>query len=249
MRRKAHRDYWWHYGDKRPALYSSMASLRRVLVISEVSKYAIFAFQPTTMVFSHMVVVFSLDNWSDFALLQSNIHIVWAWAYSSTMRNAGLRYSPSHCFVNFPFPDTNTTDLKLIGKDFYQYRQELVVSQQVGFTKIYNRLHDPADITQDIARLRQLNGLMDNAVAAAYGWQDLDLGHGFHETGQGIRYTISEAARREVLTRLLQLNYQRYAEEVKLGLHEKKRRSKGAGGQGRKKKPPKKKNDGQLSLF
>jgi len=47
------------------------------------------------------------------------------------------------------------------------------------------------------------------------------LGHGFHETKQGLRYTISEAARREVLGRLLKLNHERYAEEVAMGLHEK----------------------------
>jgi hypothetical protein len=64
---------------------------------------------------------------------------------------------------------------------------------------------------------------MDNSVAAAYGWTDLELGHGFHETKQGIRYTISEAARREVLARLLKLNQERYAEEVAKGLHEKKK--------------------------
>jgi hypothetical protein len=54
---------------------------------------------------------------------------------------------------------------------------------------------------------------MDHAVAAAYGWTDLDLGHGFHHTKQGIRYTISEAARRTVLDRLLALNHERYAAE------------------------------------
>ena len=34
--------------------------------------------------------------------------------------------------------------------------------------------------------------------------------------------TISEPARREVLARLLKLNHERYAEEVRQGLHEKK---------------------------
>ncbi len=62
---------------------------------------------------------------------------------------------------------------------------------------------------------------MDKQSAAVYGWTDLDLGHGFHETKQGIRFTISEAARREVLARLLRLNHERYAEEVRQGLHEK----------------------------
>lgn len=63
---------------------------------------------------------------------------------------------------------------------------------------------------------------MDQAVAAVYGWNDLDLDHGFHETKQGLRYTISEPARREVLDRLLQLNFERYEEEVCQGLHDKK---------------------------
>jgi hypothetical protein len=49
----------------------------------------------------------------------------------------------------------------------------------------------------------------------------LNLDHGFHQTKQGIRFTISEAARREVLQRLLQLNHERYAEEVAQGLHDK----------------------------
>ena len=54
---------------------------------------------------------------------------------------------------------------------------------------------------------------MDRAVADAYGWTDLDLEHDFHETRQGLRYTVSERARREILDRLLQLNHARYAEE------------------------------------
>ena len=32
--------------------------------------------------------------------------------------------------------------------------------------------------------------------AAAYGWDDLDLGQDFHETDQGTRYTLSPPARR-----------------------------------------------------
>lgn len=54
---------------------------------------------------------------------------------------------------------------------------------------------------------------------AEYGRSDLDLGHGFHATKQGERYTLSEPAHRTVLDRLLQLNHQRYAEEVAAGLH------------------------------
>ncbi len=68
-----------------------------------------------------------------------------------------------------------------------------------------------------------------------YGWEDLDLRHGFHVTKQGLRYTISEAARREVLGRLLKLNHERYAEEETMGLH----------GKGAKKGKGKRKNSGK----
>ena len=98
-----------------------------------------------------------------------------------------------------------------------------MLNRQEGLTKTYNRFHDPEESSADIQKLRDLHVEMDNAVAAAYGWSDLDLGHGFHETKQGTRFTISEAARREVLARLLKLNHERYAEEVAQGLHDKKK--------------------------
>jgi hypothetical protein len=85
----------------------------------------------------------------------------------------------------------------------------------------FERYQQRAEQSADIARLRALHVAMDQAVAAAYGWSDLDLGHGFHATKQGERYTLSESARRTVLDRLLALNHQRYDEEVKAGLHDK----------------------------
>jgi hypothetical protein len=104
-----------------------------------------------------------------------------------------------------------------------------MIDRGEGLTATYNRLHDSEQASSDIQTLRDLHVEMDNAVAAAYGWTDLDLGHGFHETKQGIRFTISEAARREVLARLLKLNHERYAEEVAQGLHEKRKGGKGRG--------------------
>lgn len=75
-----------------------------------------------------------------------------------------------------------------------------------------------------IEDLRALQREMDIAVAHAYGWDDLDLEHGFHEVpylpeNDRVRFTISETARVEVLRRLSDLNRQRYEEEVAQGLH------------------------------
>ncbi|MGB1252182.1 MAG: Eco57I restriction-modification methylase domain-containing protein [Candidatus Promineifilaceae bacterium] len=223
VRRKAHREYWWHYGDKRPKLYSIIKEMDRVLIISEVSKYVSFAFKNTGIVFSHMLIVIALDTWSDFAVLQSDYHRTWVWAYCSTMRNAGIRYSPSEGFTTFPFPDRKA-NLEVLGEAYHSLRQSLANIYECGITQINNRFHDTVEQASDIVRLRALHVQMDEAVAAAYGWDDLALDHGFHETAQGIRFTISETARREVLQRLLKLNHQRYAEEVAAGLHDKKKK-------------------------
>jgi hypothetical protein len=104
-----------------------------------------------------------------------------------------------------------------------------------------------SDLTNEMSvMLRELHATLDEAVLAAYGWDDLDLNHGFHETKQGIRFTISEEARREVLQRLLKLNHERYEEEVAQGLHDKKKKKTSTP---RKKKTSPAKDDGNMDLF
>ena len=51
------------------------------------------------------------------------------------------------------------------------------------------------------------NALASTAVLACYGWEDLNPGHDFYQNDRGqTRYTLSPAARREVLARLVGLN-------------------------------------------
>ena len=225
--RKVYRDRWWQYGEKRPELYRTISGMEQVLVKSEVGNKLSFALVPNVWVFSHMLYVFPTDRIADLSLLQSTIHDAWAWAYGSTMRT-DLRYAPGDLFETFPFP-RSLASLESIGRHYYDYRCQIMLSRQEGLTKTYNRFHERKETATDIQKLRELHIEMDNAVAAAYGWNDLDLGHGFHKAKQGLRFTISETARREVLARLLKLNHERYAEEVALGLHDKKGKKSGAG--------------------
>lgn len=209
---------WWRYAGDAKYLYLAIEGMERVLVKSEVGNKLSFAFADRNMVYSHMLVVFASDNAAWLALLQSNMHMAWAWQYGSTMRT-DLRYTPSDCFDTFPFP-AHLDGLESIGTRYEEHRRTVMLARQQGLTKTYNRFHSPDDMAEDIRRLRELHVEMDRAVAEAYGWRDLDLGHGFHDTKQGLRYTLSETARREVLDRLLELNHARYAEEVAQGLHD-----------------------------
>jgi hypothetical protein len=164
------------------------------------------------------LTVFYLYGFGDFAVLQSSLHGEWAMHFGSTMRS-DPRYLVARCFESFPRMVTQQSES--VGRSYHEHRSKLSKAYSEGLTSIYNRFHDSKKSTSDIQKLRELQVDMDRTVAASYGWTDLDLGHGFHKTKQGVRYTISELARREVLQRLLKLNHERYAEEKKKGLHEK----------------------------
>jgi hypothetical protein len=92
------------------------------------------------------------------------------------------------------------------------------------------------EAVQGILKLRELHKKMDEVVLEAYGWHQDDpkwgkaiqLRHDFYEVdylpeNDRVRYTMHQDARKEVLKRLLQLNHERYAEEVAAGLHDKKK--------------------------
>ncbi len=86
--------------------------------------------------------------------------------------------------------------------------------RRFGLTKLYNLVNDPDtpdSADRDVARLREIHVELDHAVMAAYGWDDVPLEHGFHTYRQMERWTVSPAARVEILDRLLAENHPRAA--------------------------------------
>jgi hypothetical protein len=213
------KEKWWQFERSRPDLYAAIAGMQRVLVSCRVTKFVSHSLAAGACVYDVGLNVFPNTATGFFCLLSGSIYDEWVREYSSTLETR-VRYTLADCFETFPFP-ASTTDLDDIGERYYSHRQSIMLARQEGLTKTYNRFHDPKERDEEIATLRRLHVEMDQSVAVAYGWTNLDLGHGFHQTKQGLRYTISEPARREVLGRLLTLNHERYAEEVRQGLHEK----------------------------
>ena len=205
------------------------------------AKYLVFVWQPTDIVFASTCIVVATDLDLAFAFLQSSVHETWARRPGLSKLENRPRYNPKKCYQTFPIPRKQgelleeDKELSNLANKYYIHRQSIAVNCSVGQTEIYNRFHNPTQADPDIQTLRDLHIQMDTAVAAAYGWHDLPLNHDFHDTKQGLRFTISEAARREVLDRLLALNHHRYAEEVAQGLHDKKK-AKGKTSKGKSKK-------------
>lgn len=216
---------WWRYRDTCPALQAALkeSAFSRVLFHAFTSKHVAFSFVDSSYVFAAPHNVFIFDDWGSFSVLQSTLHVEWAYKYCSTL-GATLRYTRSSIFETFPFP-SETRMLADVGERYYEARAELMRDAGYGLRALYNSFHDKTNDDPKIEELRRLHAEMDKKVVESYGWGDLKLHHGHFETSHGVRFTLEESIRRELLIRLLQLNRLRFEEEVTQGLHGEKGRS------------------------
>ena len=185
------------------------------MVIALVSKTVMPMRVQAGQVYSHKLAVFATDSFADQAVLSSSLHQLWAIQNSSTMR-LDVNYSPSDVFCTFPRP-TATEALESIGKVLDAERGEIMLRRDLGLTKLYNLVNDPGlpdDLDPDVARLRGIHVQLDLSVMTAYGWDDVQLDHGFHTYRKMTRWTVSPAARVEILDRLLAENHRRAALQI-----------------------------------
>jgi hypothetical protein len=226
VRRDAHRKYWWHFADKRPALFDALRNLDRCLVTARVTKHLCFSWQPTDRVFNEKTFVFPAQDWSFFTVLQSRPHEAWTWFHSSTLGTT-LNYSATDCFDTFPFPaDMTAAALNDAGEALYTARADYMVRHDQGLTATYNQLKDPGCTTDEIEHLRRLHEAMDRAVVQAYGWYELDENRKprLDDEGKPIPLAVpaygtadpevQQAFEDEVIDRLFVLNAERAAEEA-----------------------------------
>ena len=214
-KQQAYRNYWWQFAHKGSSWKNEVADLDEVLVIALLSKTVMPIRVPTGQVFSHALGVFATDSYAQQAILSSSVHQYWAIAYGSGMRN-DPRYTPSDVFETFPRPEP-TEELERVGRMLDAERREIMLRRELGLTKLYNLVNDSelkAGIDPDADRMRAIHVELDKAVAAAYGWEDLDLTHGFHSYRKVTRWTVSPAVRVEILDRLLEENHRRAAAEA-----------------------------------
>jgi hypothetical protein len=94
--------------------------------------------------------------------------------------------------------------------EFIERRERIMSELNLGFTKIYNQFHDPLIQSSAIEELRQLHQRLDHLIFELYGWSDLCKPRDFYDASVGehksIQFTYSPEIRKEILTRLINLN-------------------------------------------
>jgi len=230
---------WWLFLRPRPELYHAIGrgdafaqhpkgwekdafEGNEVIVVTRVSKTLAFARCKRDIVFADATVIIATADIGKWAILQSAFHTVFAWQQASKLKS-DLRYSPTDAYETFPFPiiqnDARPAFIAM-AEQLHAMRSNMMETEQIGLTDFYRTFHNQNNHDDYLIELRCLQCKIDLAIRDAYGWQDIDLEHGFHAVSylpenDNIRYTISEEARIEVLKRLSALNRERWEEEQK----------------------------------
>ena len=198
--REMRRKFWWRLGESGAALKRQSRGKERLLVTPRVAKHRLWVWVPAgTLPDSRVLAVTKEDDFT-FGVLQSRIHEVWSLANSAAH---GVGNDPTYvardCFDPFPFPrptDEQRIEVEKWAKYIVQLREHLLEQDaKATLTGIYNQvenLRKVPDATHPVSGLAIAHDRLDQAVAAAYGWE----------------WPLSED---EVLARLLALNLERAA--------------------------------------
>ncbi len=198
-RRKAYADRWWIYGEPRVNMRRALQGMWRFIATPCHSKHRLFVWVAPEVLCNQATIVFARDDDYFFGVVHSRAHEVWARATGTQLREveSGFRYTPTTCFETFSFPRPSPEQQRAIAeaaRELEEPRQNWLKapeekpgvkkSERRTLTKLYN---------QRPMWLVNAHRKLDEAVFAAYGWQEPSD-------------ALSDS---EIVTRLLRLNLER----------------------------------------
>lgn len=166
---RAVEDRWWLFGRRVEGMRSAVASMPRFVGASSTGKRFAAAWQNSSTVANNAVCVFAFEDDFSMGVLQSRAHVAWAWAQASTLKG-DLRYTPTSVFMTFPWAGAFANDVQREAvaeacRQLLARRSKICQLEQIGLTKLYNAMDEGA-----WADLKKLHQVLDDSVAACYGW-------------------------------------------------------------------------------
>jgi hypothetical protein len=215
---------WWLWESFSRDLFDRCMTRPRMLMHANLGPHMAFGFIRTPIIVGKPHVVFDIQDYARFAVLQSRVHEVWVRFFGSSLEDR-LRYTPSDVFETFPFPHILPNSLLFdIGSRYFEHRAKAMLTLDIGLTTLYNLFNDPAHGSPQVQTLRELHLEMDRVVLGNYGWTDLipeaTFEPAWSDDGDDgpARLLWPEEFRDEVLGRLLRISEEQHNDEAQRGL-------------------------------
>ncbi|MGB1289225.1 MAG: type IIL restriction-modification enzyme MmeI, partial [Aggregatilineales bacterium] len=154
---------WWKHSYGRNEMWSQLATRKRFVGCSQVTKRPIFDFISTEIHPDVTIQTFIFDDDYSFGILQSNLHWLWFTNRASTLKS-DYRYTPTSVFNTFPFPQQpDAVKVRAVadaGRALHEFRRErMAKSENLTLRDMYRTLELPGNNP-----LKDLHQALDEAV-------------------------------------------------------------------------------------
>jgi hypothetical protein len=163
---------WWQLWRRRPDMLEAISGLDRYIALSRhaiVERPSIYAFVSPEIRPGDALTVFALEDDYSFGILHSSWHRAYFEERCSKLR-VDLRYTPTTVWNSFPWPQAPSAEsvdrVAEAAAKIVTLRDERI-AQGVSLERQYASLRNPGRNA-----LRDLQGKLDAAVAAAYGFDE-----------------------------------------------------------------------------
>jgi hypothetical protein len=211
-------DRWWQFWNHRADLMRRLRQHDTFVAFSKVTKYPICMPAPSEWIYTNKVLLIEARRADTFTICLSSLFREWLQVFAGGRLEGRLVLSISESVSKYPLPSDEVTEGgKAASSRFNKLAVEFSAGNGCGLTDVMNAVNTPSNTDKTIVELRKLLAVIDTQVAAAYGWNDLDLAYDFREFRGGSdndpwRWALSEEVTAELLNRLTGLNRQRFEE-------------------------------------
>ena len=207
---------WWQFWNHRADLMRRIRRREHFIGYSKNTKYPVGMLAPSNWIYTNKVLLIGMERDDMYAISLSTGFRAWLEKFSGGNLGETLSLSISESVAKYPVPEQNvaTTGAEA-ATQFNRLAVEFSTANGYGLTDVMNAIHSPDDAHATIAELRRLLSVIDAAVAAAYGWSDVDVTYDFREFDGGSandkwRWALSADATATLLDRLVTLNRERF---------------------------------------
>jgi len=209
-------DRWWQFWNHRADLMRRIRRREHFIGYSKNSKYPIGMLAPSGWIYTNKVLLIGIERDDLYAISMSTGFRAWLEKFSGGNLGVTLSLSISESVAKYPLPDQSVTTAGVeAALQFNRLAVEFSSANDCGLTDVMNAIHSPDNADATIAELRRLLSIIDTEVAAAYGWNDVDLTYDFREFDGGTandkwRWALSADATSTLVDRLVMLNRARF---------------------------------------
>lgn len=209
-------DRWWQFWNHRADLMRRIRQQQQVIVYSKVTKYPICMPADSSWIFTNKVLLVENGRADIHAICLSSLFCGWLIRFGGGKLEGRLQLSISESVAKYPVPEQSvaTTGVEA-ATQFNRLAVKFSAAHGYGLTGVMNAIHSPDNADATIAELRDLMSIIDTEVAAAYGWNDVNMAYAFREFNGGSandkwRWALSADATSTLLDRLVALNRARF---------------------------------------